>query len=367
MSKLKVGVLGYGVIGRRVADAVRLQDDMGIVGVAGRPSSFSLRDAALRGFPVFVTEPAAAGDPVSRFCEVRGTLPELAHQCDAILDCTPAGVPGECDPAPAQHHAHTLIYQGGEHHDLAGVSFNSFANYHEAAGQKSIRVISCSSTGTTRFLFALDCAFGLQEAFVTLVRRSADPAKRSNVPINALLPFMGQSHHAPDVKTVLPGLKLYSMSVDANTTYGHIIRVQADLKRPTTRDEVVEILNGMPRILVGSGVRNTAELAALAEDAGRSRRDRPEIYVWKECVEVFGSTIRAAFSVHMESITIPETVDCLRSAFRLATDNWASIEKTDRALGIAKEHASYDRWRKLSRLNSISSHHEDRHPQPSLA
>jgi glyceraldehyde-3-phosphate dehydrogenase/erythrose-4-phosphate dehydrogenase len=40
---------------------------------------------------------------------------------------------------------------------------------------------------------------------------------------------------------VLPGLKLYSMSVDANTTFGHVIRIQADMKRAVSRDEVLEV------------------------------------------------------------------------------------------------------------------------------
>lgn len=34
MSKIKVAVSGYGVIGKRVADAVRRQEDMELIGVA---------------------------------------------------------------------------------------------------------------------------------------------------------------------------------------------------------------------------------------------------------------------------------------------------------------------------------------------
>jgi glyceraldehyde-3-phosphate dehydrogenase (NAD(P)) len=367
MKKLRIGVLGYGVIGRRAADAVAAQDDMEIIGVAGRPSSFSLRDAAARGLPVFVTEPPVSGDPARRFCEIQGTLPDMARQCDAILDCTPAGVAGSHRSGFDGQPPPVVIYQGGEDHSLSGVSFNSFANYPEASGRARIRVISCSSTGTTRFAFAMDQAFGLREAFVALVRRSADPGKRSKVPVNALLPHMGQSHHAADVNTVLPGLRLYSMSVDANTTFGHIIRVQADLERGATREEVIEVLNSMPRVNVGSGLGSTSDVATQYADLGRSRRDRPEIYVWEECLDVRGGTVRAAFSVHMESITIPETVDCLRSAFNLETDNWTSIEKTDRALGIAKDRACYERWRRMSQLNPAPTRHANRDPQPALA
>ncbi|MGA3179341.1 MAG: type II glyceraldehyde-3-phosphate dehydrogenase [Verrucomicrobiota bacterium] len=349
MSKLKVGILGYGVIGRRVADAVRLQEDMEVIGVAGRPNSFSLRAAQLLGYPVFVTQAPAIGDVASRFCNISGSLIDLLEQCDAILDCTPSGVPTKYANACAERRDLVRIVQGGEEHDFAGVSFNSFANYTESAGRNLIRVISCSSTGTTRLVFALNRAYGLREAFVTLVRRGSDPAKRPHNAINALLPVMGQSHHAPDVNTVLPALQLYSMSVDVNTTFGHVIAVQADLERRASREDLMATLASMPRVLVGKGLGTTADLAEHYQELGRRRRDRPEVYVWEEGLHSEGKTVYVTFSVHMESITIPETVDCLRAAFGLARDNWTSIYKTDCALGIAKRAEYYACWRDLSK------------------
>ena len=86
----------------------------------------------------------------------------------------------------------------------------------------------------------------------------------------------------------------------------------------------------MPRILVGRGLRSTADLAEHFQDLGRSRRDRPEIYVWEENITVKQHTVFATISVHMESITIPETVDCIRAALGLERDNWVSVGKTDR-------------------------------------
>ena len=67
MGQVRVGLLGYGVIGRRVADAVRAQPDMEVVGVAGRPTSFSLRPLSgmdtrsLSQRPPDPTTPLAAG------------------------------------------------------------------------------------------------------------------------------------------------------------------------------------------------------------------------------------------------------------------------------------------------------------------
>jgi glyceraldehyde-3-phosphate dehydrogenase (NAD(P)) len=338
-----VGILGYGVIGRRVADAVRAQDDMEVVGVAGRPASLSLRDAQLQGYPVFVTASPRLEDAASRWCEVRGTLDDLLRQCDVLLDCTPGGVPRDYASLYQRYPERTVIVQGGENHSFGGVSFNAFANYAEAGGKKWVRVISCSSTGTTRFLFTLHQAFGLEQAFVALARRAADPAKPGKTPYNALKPTMGPSHHAPDVRTVLPGIDVFSISVDVPTTLAHVINFQADVRRALTADEVVESLDSPPRVLVGRGLRSTADLAEHFQDLGRSRRDRPEIYVWEESVFVEQQTIYATISVHMESITIPETVDCIRATLALEPDNWASVAKTDRALGIEKNEACYRR------------------------
>ena len=50
---IKVGINGYGTIGKRVADAVALQDDMEIVGVTKRKPSFEAYDAVKKGFPFF--------------------------------------------------------------------------------------------------------------------------------------------------------------------------------------------------------------------------------------------------------------------------------------------------------------------------
>ena len=341
MSRVQVAILGYGVIGRRLADAVRQQPDMAAAGVAGRAESPSLYDALLRGHRIY----AAAGDPAGVRQEVRaalqGSFAELAAQADVILDCTPSGVPGSYAHGDAAWRNTPVIVQGGEAHAFGGVSFNAFANFHEASGRRRVRVISCSSTGIARFLYVLDRAFGVEDATVHLVRRAADPGKASKTPIGALKPVMKESHHGPDVRTVLRHLRLYTTSLDTNTTLGHLLTVRADLLRPVRLEDVENALDRTPRIWLGEGRTSTAELAEHMADLGRSRQDRPEIFVFREALQISDRTVYAAFSVHMESITIPETVDCIRSVLRQEGDPWQSMRTTDAALGIAKSDDCY--------------------------
>ena len=51
--KIKVGVIGYGVIGKRVADAVSAQEDMELVGVADIISDMRIEIAQQRGYPIY--------------------------------------------------------------------------------------------------------------------------------------------------------------------------------------------------------------------------------------------------------------------------------------------------------------------------
>ncbi len=336
MSRARVAVVGYGVIGRRVADAIRLQDDMELAGIAGPAASFSLRDAAARNLPVYVVDAPRRGERAARFYEARGTLADLVGRSDVVLDCTPSGVPPTL--AGITGRVPTIV-QGGETHASAGTSFNSMANYAEAAGRRRVRVISCSSTGAARMLIALDRAFGVEHAFVALCRRAADPGKRSRTPLNAMLPVLGASHHAADVRTVLPGLSVSSMSVDVPTTLSHLLTFQIDLRTPARRDAVLRALGRTPRVSVGRGLASTADLADDAAERGRSRRDRPEIYVFADALRAVGSTVHATIAVHMESITIPETVDAVRAVLSIEADGWKSISKTDRALRIPRLRA----------------------------
>jgi glyceraldehyde-3-phosphate dehydrogenase (NAD(P)) len=39
-------------------------------------------------------------------------------------------------------------------------------------------------------------------------------------------------------------------------------------------------------------------------------------------------------AVHQESDVVPENVDCIRAMMKLEKDNLASIERTDRAIGL---------------------------------
>ena len=122
MNKIRVAANGYGVIGKRVADAVRLQPDMELVGVGDVVSDYRVKTAVVHGLPIYaslagkVEEMKAAGIPVV------GTLDDLLTQVDVVVDCTPKGI-GAKNLALYQAAGVKAIYQGGEKHSLTGHSF----------------------------------------------------------------------------------------------------------------------------------------------------------------------------------------------------------------------------------------------------
>jgi len=53
MIKIKVAVNGYGVIGKRVADAVAVQDDMELAGVCDVITDWRIKIAEEKKYPVY--------------------------------------------------------------------------------------------------------------------------------------------------------------------------------------------------------------------------------------------------------------------------------------------------------------------------
>jgi glyceraldehyde-3-phosphate dehydrogenase (NAD(P)+) (phosphorylating) len=90
--KIRVALNGYGVIGKRVADAVARQDDMALVGIADIATDWRMRAAARKGHRLFAATPDKADPMREAGLEVAGALDDLVGQADVVVDCTPKGI-----------------------------------------------------------------------------------------------------------------------------------------------------------------------------------------------------------------------------------------------------------------------------------
>ena len=156
MVKAKIAVNGYGTIGKRVADGVRVQDDMEVVGVSKTKPNYEAAVARKLGYDIYA--PAEnmgafekAGMPAA------GSIEEMLEKSDLVVDCTPGGV-GESNKPLYEKIGIKVIWQGGESHPIAGFSFNAASNYEQAVGRNLVRVVSCNTTGLCRAISTIDRA-----------------------------------------------------------------------------------------------------------------------------------------------------------------------------------------------------------------
>ncbi|ASJ12432.1 phosphorylating glyceraldehyde-3-phosphate dehydrogenase [Thermococcus thioreducens] len=333
--KVKVGINGYGTIGKRVAYAVTKQDDMKLIGVTKTKPDFEAYRARELGIPVY----AASEEFLLKFeragFEVAGTLSDLLEKVDVIVDATPGGM-GAKSKELYEKAGVKAIFQGGEKASTAEVSFVAQANYEKALGKDYVRVVSCNTTGLTRTLSAIQDY--IDYVYAVMIRRAADPNDARRGPVNAITPSVTvPSHHGPDVQTVIP-INIETSAFVVPTTLMHVHSIMVELKKPLEAKDVVEVFENTTRVLLfekEKGFDSTAQLIEFARDLHREWNNLYEIVVWKESVSVRGNRLFYIQAVHQESDVVPENIDAIRAMFELA-DKWESIKKTNESLGILK-------------------------------
>jgi len=332
----KIAINGYGTIGKRVADAVALQDDMTVVGVAKTKPNFEAKLALQKGYPLYASDRESLAKFQKAGMRAQGTLEDMIKEADLVVDCTPE----ESGYKPLYEKAGVrAIWQGGEEHSLTNLSFNAAANYTDCLGAHFVRVPSCNTTGLIRTLFPLDAHFGVEKVLAVMVRRAADPGDSKRGPINAIEPELEMpSHHGPDVQSVLPKLNIHTVAVKVSSTLMHLHALSVDLKKAADPAQVLDTWRRFPRItfVAGSeGVKSTAQVMELARDLSRNRADLYEIAVWQDGVHVVDGTHLYYFqAVHQESDVVPENVDAIRAMLELEREGRRSMERTDRSLRI---------------------------------
>ena len=316
---IKVGVVGYGTIGKRVADAILLQDDMELVGVTARSHNYKIESAIKKDINVVPIDKAAS----------------LIKSVDVIVDCTPKGV-GAQQKEWYAHHGVKVIFQGGEKPEV-GKSFVAQCNYNEAIGEDFIRVVSCNTTGLCRTLQALDLHYKVDKVHATMIRRAADPWDIYHGPVNALVPHLVvPSHHGPDVRTIIPTMEIFTTSVSVPTTLMHMHSIAVDLNVEPTLDEVIQLFMDTTRVRIvrnSDGIRSTAEIMEYAKDLGRNRGDMPEVCVWSDTIGVWGKKLLYMQAIHQESDVVPENIDAIRAAMN-SCDQLTSIQRTNNSMNI---------------------------------
>ena len=334
---IRVGVNGYGTIGKRVADAVTAQPDMDLVGVAKTRPNYEAEGAVRRGYDLY----AAISSRASQFDEagisIAGELPALIEDSDVIVDACPSGV-GADNQSLYEAHETPAIYQGGEDAAIADASFVARANYEQARNADHVRVVSCNTTGLSRVLAPLREEYGVKKVRVTLVRRGGDPGQSGRGPINDVLPdpITIPSHHGPDVNTIFPNLDIDTLGLKVSATQMHVHSLNVSLETTPETADVRQLLADESRTFLvsgQSGIDGTGRLKEYAHDAGRPRGDLWENCIWEDSISMEGNDLYLFQAIHQESDVVPENIDAIR-AIEGGTDAAESVAITDDRLGI---------------------------------
>ena len=329
-SSVRIGLVGYGTIGKRLVTAIDRSSEFRLSGVAARRPTPGLADIA-QTMPIHATESSVDTWRDADFTPA-GDLAALARSSDVVLDCTPRGT-GVAHQDIYRDAGCKVIYQGGEPGDLADVDYCYGLNFHQARTAQSVRIPSCNTTALVRVLTAIGGVSVLRSVRAVLIRSATDPDKAYKGTVNNLIPSPGLSHHGKDLKAFWPTLDVQTLAVSAPVNCGHLMEIFATLATSVTRQEILDGLTRAARVQVlddGPG-----SLSDLRQKLGAGpRRDAPSALVWNAGVSVGEQEVSLALGVHMESIVIPETLDALQAMAGLSDDAGTAMLRSDEICGI---------------------------------
>ncbi|APX97350.1 type II glyceraldehyde-3-phosphate dehydrogenase [Natronorubrum daqingense] len=334
---IQVAINGYGTIGKRVADAVRAQPDMEVLGVAKTRPNFEAETALEKDFDLYAAIEERAGQFAEAGLEIAGPVEDLVDAADIVVDATPSGIGAE-NKALYEEYDTPALYQGGEDADLVETSFNARSNFEDAVGADHVRVVSCNTTGLSRVIAPLREAYGVEKVRATLVRRGGDPGQTGRGPINDILPnpVTIPSHHGPDVETIFDDLDIDTLGMKVPATLMHMHSLNVTLEADVDAADVRELLAEESRLFLipeSMAIDGSGKLKEYAMDVGRPRADIWENCIWEESISTVGRDLYLFQGIHQESDVVPENVDAIRAVLGEA-DAEESIELTNETMGV---------------------------------
>ena len=337
-SKVRVGINGYGVIGKRVAAGLTQQEDMKVAGVCDVVTDWRAHMVSQNGFRLFGATREHAEAMRGAGLDVTGTLDDLLAAADVVVDCTPKHIAAK-NIDTYRRRGIKFILQGGEKHAATGHSFVAECNYASAIGRDATRVVSCNTTSVVRTLTALKRAGLLKRARGTLLRRATDPWESHESGImNTLVPEPEiPSHQGPDAQTVDPELDVVTMAVKVPETLAHLHYWSVQMTRQPSKEEVLDAFRSSSRIAligIGDGLVALNSVKELMADRGRPHANLYEVALWADMLRVQGDELFYAYMVDNQAIVIPETIDAIRALTGVVREGSESIARTNAALGI---------------------------------
>ncbi len=234
---------------------------------------------------------------------------EAIDRASVVIDCTPKGV---------GHKNKTMYYKNFDHNTLGFIAQGSETGFGKPYARgindsalipgedKFIQVVSCNTHNLSAIVHTLALKNEEKDNLVSgrfvMIRRANDISQVSDyVPapeVNVHKHEKYGTHHAEDAanlfKTLGYDLNLFSSAMKINTQYMHVVHFNLKVRRPTTRNEVIDKLMANDLIAV-TEKRMTSQVFSFGRDHGHYGRllnqtvvPIPSLHVSPDGTEIVG-------------------------------------------------------------------------------
>ena len=306
----KVFVNGYGSIGSRIAQFLKGDSDIKLIGVGKYSPDDKVNTATSRGFDVYVPEKKFG---LFNNYKITGTVEKALNDCDLVIDASPGGYGYKNKKNLYEPKKMMVIYQGGEtiygKEAVSDLLFNSRANYAQAFGKRHVMQGSCNVTGMGRILQPLREKFGnkIVRFDVILVRRWAD-LEQTDKEIVDTIEWKENPHHGDDVKSYMgkdTPLFLRAIKVPTRQMHLHImdIRFKDSTPKPSEILQIFKNESGIATLWTASGTKDVRD---FANSMNFSFKDTNMIHIHANMTESIGDIVKLMYSDDQTGIVIPE-------------------------------------------------------------
>jgi glyceraldehyde-3-phosphate dehydrogenase (NAD(P)) len=337
--KIKVGLVGYGSQGTRIADAISVQNDMELAGACLKELDISAFMAFRKGFDLYLVDSDYARAFKKAGIDVKGSISSLLSKVDVIVDVTPSGVGKKNKEKFYSKHDVKSVFQAGEPFEVADVqAFMSTINYYEARKASSVRVPSPFAVSLTRTLKPLDVEFGIKHVTCTLIRPGTEPMRGHHGPVDTIIPDEPYVEHGV-LRVEMEQLLQEDVTSTSFAVPSILLAVEAvvvDLKRTASTEDVIDLLRSIPRsILVRSdmGLHSTDAIFEYMRRVVRPSADIYEVCTWHEHVEAIDRRLKLVQAFDPHCVQTPEVIDAIR-ALASQEKMEESFNRTNKALKI---------------------------------
>lgn len=277
MTKGRIGILGYGPLGMRLADGLARHEHLCLTSVFEQdPNRVKLLEEL---------DLPSCGEHFA----------DWAIACDLIVATEPPGsevsVPVLWGPSLAAECSR--LFQ-------TGPLDWSFA----------WRIPCADALGLARLL---ELTGPVRQVFSSCARRTGAATDHRVARVDALEPLFGLMHEDSDLQDYLQSLagSIAIRRTRIPYTHSHVHHLKIDLTGGYEHARFLEALVSSSRIRVAAGYANTGQVQEFDRDLGRPRGDRPEIFVWKETIAIVGKSLFLTMDVDPEATFLPESLDVL--------------------------------------------------------